>query len=153
MFVASAKSNANQTGETEKLICEISVLPKVNVVAGWIDASLIIKNVSEEPVRISSLYSGARHIWKGNYQESFSPDWWKTNRPKPERFAEKIVTLSPNETFTIPFKIHYEYNAEFFRGRPLTISSRYSISPTFAEQYGTWAGSIDAKPVTVNVIE
>ncbi|HMO79992.1 MAG TPA: hypothetical protein PKD24_04305 [Pyrinomonadaceae bacterium] len=153
MFVTSAKSNANQTSETEKLICEISLPSKVNVVGGWINGSLIIKNVSEESIRISALYSGSRHVWKGNYKENFSPDWWKTNMPEPEKFAEKIVTLSSNETFTIPFKIHYEYNAEFFRGQPLTISSGYRISQKFAEQYDTWTGSIEAKPVTVDAIE
>ena len=151
--VTSVEPNDSRTDEPQKLVCEISVAPEVKVIDGGIDAKLIIKNVSAEHVRISGLYSSSRHIWKGNYQENFSPDWWRSNKPKPEKFIEKILTLSPNQTLTIPFRIEYEHSAEFFRGQRLTISSRYSISKQFAELYGTWAGSIEAKPVTIDVVE
>ena len=44
-------------------------------------------------------------------------------------------------------------SVEFFRGLPLTISSGYSTGKEFAKQYNTWEGSIEAKPVSVTIVE
>jgi len=68
-------------------------------------------------------------------------------------FVEKIVTLNPKDTFTFEIKINYADNVEFWRGHPLTISSGYSTGEEFAKKYDTWSGAIEAKTVTVNVVE
>lgn len=148
---AAVKLKVREAGGVQELACEVSTPSEVRVVDGWIEASLVIRNVSEKPIRICTLSSGSRHIWKGNYKQVFNPGWWKSNRPKPESFADQIVTLNPDDTFTFPIKIHYD--AEFFRGQPLTISSGYSTDEGFAKQYDTWSGSIEAKPVTVRVVD
>ncbi|HKC86097.1 MAG TPA: hypothetical protein VKG02_09000 [Blastocatellia bacterium] len=137
----------------QELACEISVPSEAHVNNGWIDASLIVRNVSGNPVRICTLCSGSRHVWKGNYKETFRPDWWKSDSPSPEMFVEKIVTLNPKDTFTFEIKINYADNVEFWRGHPLTISSGYSTGEEFAKKYDTWSGAIEAKTVTVNVVE
>lgn len=147
------RSTADEVANAQDLTCEIAVPPEVHIIDGWIDASLIVRNVSAKPIRICTLVSGRRGVGKGSYTEIFSPDWWKSDRPRPANFAESLVTLYPDETFIFPIKIHYEYSVEFFRGLPLTISSGYRTGKEFAKQYDTWEGSIEAKPVSVTVVE
>jgi hypothetical protein len=148
-----AQSHETKSAKPEDLTCEISIPSEVKVVDGWVKADLVVKNVSDKPVRISTLVSGSRHVGKGSYRETFSPDWWKSDRPRSEEFFEKIAVLYPHDTFTFPIAIHYEYHVEFFRGVPLTIEAGYSTGKEFAGQYGVWQGDIHAKPVTVTVIE
>lgn len=146
-------SKSKQVEDIEKLTCEISIPTKVRVLKGWINAKLIIKNVSNEPIKVCALYSGAPQIWRGHYEETFRPDFWRSDRPRPTKFVEKIMSLAPDEEFIIPLRINYENHLEFFRGHPLTITAGYSIGNEFAEQYRTWTGRIQAKPVTIDVIE
>jgi len=156
-FTASAIAPSNLYGGkaegAQELACEISIPSEVYVNDGWIEGNFVVRNVSEHPVRICTFCSSSRSVWKGNYQEIFHPDWWKSDPPSPEMFVENILTLNPNDTFTFPFKVNYAYSAKFWRGRPLTISSGYSTGKEFAKKYDTWSGKIEAKPVTVNVVE
>ena len=154
LFVShNSQSQEPERAKAQDLISEISIPSQVHVVDGRIEGQLILKNVTDRPLRICTLVSGSRHIWSGNYSQTFSPDWWNSNRPKPEKFFAGIVVLYPNDTFTLPIKIPYEYNAEFFRGLPLTVSAGYSVGKDFAKQYDTWEGSTNAEPVTVTVLE
>ena len=88
---------------------------------------------------------------KTDYQEILRPDFWKSDRPGPEKFPEHMVPIEPGKSISIPLKIIY--HERILRGRPLTISVGYETELEFAMQYGTWSGSIHSKPVTVNVIE
>jgi hypothetical protein len=150
LVALSAHSPAGQDQKAQDLACEISVSSDVRAVNKFFDARMIVRNISQKPIRVSTLSPGSRHVWEGNYQLIHNPDMWATNRPKPEIFAAKILTLYPGDTFSYPIEIGYE--EKFFLERSLTISAGYTIPEDFALQYNTWSGYVKAEPVTVNVI-
>ena len=135
-----------------ELTCEISIPVQAPLVNGCVNGGLVIKNVSEQAIKICILVAGFRTVGKGSYSEVLCPDCWKSDSPRAEDFTKSMIVLNPKDTFTIPISIDYYSRIEYFGGRPLTISSGYSIRKQFAEEYGTWEGSIRAKPVTVTVL-
>jgi len=148
----ASSSAQNKPDERDKeLSCEFSLPSEVRAVDGYIDASLVITNISDHLVRICTLIGGWRSVGRTDYTEVLCPDFWKSDGPRPEEFPKHIVTIESGKSISIPFKIIY-YD-EILRGHPLTISVRYETGPAFAKRYGTWSGSIHSKPVTVNVIE
>src|SRR4030095_7309801 len=69
----------------------------------------------------------------------------------PEDFPRHIVSIEPGQSIALPLK--FRYYDELQRLKPLTISVGYETLPAFANRYETWTGSVQSKPVTVNVIE
>ena len=118
-----------------ELTCEISISPKLDANNGF-PASLIIKNVSQKPVRICTMCQGWRSEGAegiGTYEISFTPESWKSDSPSLEELSKHIVTLAPGETVSLPFTL---------RGAPyIKITAGYGVSKAFAEKLGIWHGS------------
>ena len=149
--VTSSYAQKKPADTDRELSGELSLPAEVRSVNGHFDASLVITNISDHLVRICTLTQGWRSVGKTDYREILRPDFWKSDRPRPEEFPKHIVTIEPGKSISIPLKITY-YD-EFLRGHPLTISVGYESQPEFGKRYGTWSGSINSKPVTVKVIE
>jgi len=149
--IASSSAQNKPTERDKELSCELSLPSEVRSVDGYIDVSLVITNISDHLVRICTLTQGWRSVGKTDYTEVLHPDFWKSDRPRPDEFPEHIVTIESGKSISIPLKIRY-YD-EIVRGHPLTISVGYEAESAFAKRFGTWSGSIHSKPVTVNVIE
>jgi len=147
--VFAQKLEAIPVNDNSELTFEIAVPLPARVIEGyWIEAHVILKNVSQKPVKICTLWSRAGHVWMDNYRVNFYPDDKWIDYP-PKNFAEKFIALAPDESFTFQTKIHYV--PEQVRNQHLTVSSDFYISKKFAKHYSTWSGLIKAKTVTINI--
>jgi hypothetical protein len=150
-LVTSSSAQNKSTERDRELVCELSLPSEVRSVDGYFNTNLVITNISDHLIRICTLTQGWRFVGRTDYTEVLRPDFWKSDRPKPEEFPDHVVAIEPGKSISIPLKIRY-YD-EIVRGHPLTISVGYETESEFAKRYGTWSGSIRSKPVMVNVIE
>lgn len=148
-FVTSGQLNSVNTRKTQKLSCEIP--DKLRIEYGRICLALVVINTGEDSVIISGLNVPSRYIRKDQYEITFSPDSWVSQKPRPEKFFEKLVILGPGERFSLPIDIPVERNPDFPSNGTLTVLGRYSISTEFSQLYSTWYGMIETKPVTIRV--
>src|SRR6266849_4859649 len=83
----ASSSAQNKPDERDKeLSCEFSLPSEVRAVDGYIDASLVITNISDHLVRICTLIGGWRSVGRTDYTEVLCPDFWKSDGPRPEEF-------------------------------------------------------------------
>ena len=151
LSVTSSSVQKKSTEKDEELSCELSLPSEARSVDGYLSVNFVITNISDHLVRLSDLTQGWRSVGRTDYEEVLRPDVWKSDRPRPEEFLRHIITIEPGKSASLPLKI--KYYDEFQWGVPLTISVGYETQPAFANRYGTWSGSIQSKPVTVNVVE
>jgi hypothetical protein len=81
---------------------------------------------------------------------SFSPDWWKSDRPSPEMSAKAVVALAPGKSVSLPFainRVHYKTKESF------ALTGSYGVAEKeFAEKHRLGLGRVEAPPVEVKVI-
>ena len=151
LAVTSSSARPSQTEKNKELSCELSLRSEVHAVDGYFDANLLMTNISDHLVRICTLTQEWRTVGRTDYRVVLRPDFWKSDSPRPQEFPRHIVSIEPGQSISLPLK--FRYYDELQRLRPLTISVGYETLPAFANRYGTWAGSVQSKPVTVNVVE
>src|SRR2546421_9011976 len=86
-----AQSSKAEVAVKQELTCEILIPTEAPLVDGYVNGGLLIKNVSEQAIKICILVAGFRGVGKGSYSEVFCPDCWKSDSPRPEDFAKSIV--------------------------------------------------------------
>jgi hypothetical protein len=84
------------------LTAKIVVKSKLPLETNELKWELVLTNEGKTPVRVCTLCGGAGGAWKGHYEQSFAPDFWKSDRPRDEEFANHIVTLKAGESVSLP---------------------------------------------------
>lgn len=104
---------------------------------------LVLTNRSKKPVRVCTLCGGMASGWKGHYEQSFAPDWWKSDRPRDTEFDKHIVSLKPGQSVSLRGGLMGN------RGEKFTIKASYRVGKEFAARHKVWAGKAVAAPAVI----
>ena len=108
------------------------------------EAELVLTNEGDKPLRVCTLFGS---FPAGPTKYEFRAGWFKSDRPTPEQFEKRIVTLQPGKSVSLPFTL-----GDVDRTKDAyTISAAYEVEEEFAKAHDAWKGRVEAKPVTVPV--
>ena len=130
-----------------RLSAEVVVLSDVPLRGGHLRAKLVVRNAGLVPVRIGTLVGQSGGGGDGWREQTFHPDWFKSDAPSSERSAAAVVTLKPGEEWSVPI----EYDGLRDTGGRIRIEAAFETGPGFATRHRTWAGRVEAKPDVVEV--
>ena len=157
VILAGVAATGGRADETPKpavggLSAKIVVTSKPLVRIEDVQAELLLTNESDKPLRICTLCGGLRSAWEGNYQETFCPDFFKSDRPTAEQSAGRVVTLQPGKSASLPISPINTYggNPREVDGK-LKVVAAYEVGDEFAKKFDTWAGRVEAEPVVIAV--
>jgi hypothetical protein len=129
------------------LTARIVVKSKLPLETNELKWELVLTNEGKTPIRVCTLCNGAGGGGKGTYDESFAPDFWKSDRPRDEEFGKHIVTLKAGQSVSLPASLGG------YRGEKYTISASYQVRKTFAARHKVWEGKVEAKPVVIRALK
>jgi RNA polymerase sigma factor (sigma-70 family) len=140
---------AEKPKEAGGLTGRIVVLSKLPLEGGELKAELVLTNAGPVPVTICTLSGGYRsgdgdRTW---FDDTFCPDFWKSDRPRAEEFAKHLVTLNPGQRHSFPILVRGVRGAE----GQFKLTASYETGEAFAKQYGTWTGHVKAGPIVIPV--
>src|SRR5262245_4267083 len=84
------------------LTAKVVVKSKLPLQTNKLDWELVLTNRGGKPVRVCTLCGGGGGGSRATYEQTFAPDWWKSDRPTAAQFEEKIVTLKPGQSVSLP---------------------------------------------------
>ncbi len=117
-----------------------------------VQASLVLTNEGDKPLRLCTLCGGMRSSWAGGYGETFQPDFFKSDPPRAEDSAGQIVTLRPGRSLSLPISPINTYGGSSHdNDGKLKITAAYEVGDEFAKKFDTWAGRAEAAPVVLAV--
>jgi hypothetical protein len=129
------------------LTAQIVVKSKLPLETSELEWELVLTNEGKSPVRICTLCNGCGGGWKGSYDQTFDPDFWKSGRPRDEEFGKHVVTLKAEESVSLRQLLGGD------RGEKYTITAAYQVGKKFAARHKVWEGKVEAKPVVIRAIK
>lgn len=131
----------------KQLTAKVVVKSKLPLEANELKWELVLTNVGGTTLRICTLCGGWASGWKGHYEETFAPDFWKSDRPADKEFDRHIVTLRAGQSVSLPARLGG------WRGEEYTITAAYQVGKDFAARHKVWEGKAEAKPVVIRAIK
>jgi hypothetical protein len=141
------------TNNSSGLTCEISVPALKPDSNRMLQAGLILKNNSSQPIRVCTFCAPFRDRWQADlgFDVILNPDTWFSDAPTLQQLADSIKALQPNESIELPFDIWTDTNST------MRIMAHYEVGKTNHyygvkfEKLDMWRGTIDAKPFTIKI--
>ncbi len=140
---ADADPEPPRKGLTARIVVK-SKLPLEGNELKW---ELVLTNEGGSPVRVCTLCNGAGGGWKGGYEQTFAPDFWKSDRPADAEFGKHVVTLKRGESVSLPASLGG------WRGEKYTISAGYRVGKEFAARHKVWEGEVKAEPFVIRAVK
>jgi hypothetical protein len=140
-------STSSQNSTSSGLTCEVSVPSLKRNSNGEVQAALILKNGSSQPIRICTLGNPLRGVGPAErFDVTFMSGWFFSDEPRREEFYKSVTTLKPTESLQLPFEIIAGTNTT------LNITAHFSSGTNFLPaDLDCWHGEIDAKPFTIKI--
>src|SRR5262245_43142310 len=95
-FARAADDDDPEPGR-KGLVARIVVKSKLPLEADRLEWELVLTNQGGKPVRVCTLCGGGGGSWEGHVEKHFTPDHWKSDRPRDEEFGKHIVTLKAGQ--------------------------------------------------------
>lgn len=140
---AKAADVTKTISEQNGLSCKIEIAESARPHNGQLDAKLILRNTSGNPVRVCTLCMGWRSVWKGSFDVRLDPEHWISDTPSLELSAKEVATIRPGDSTAIPFEIFWQNDTN------LQVTASYTVGREFAQKLGVWHGIVKAEPVTL----
>jgi hypothetical protein len=148
LVLAASQAGADDPEPPRKgLTAKIVVKSKLPLEGHELSWELVLTNEGKTPVRVCTLCGGSGGGTRATYDETFAPDWWKSDRPTPQQSAEKIVTLKSGESVSLPGVLGG------YQGEKYTISAADEVGKEFAARHKVWEGKVEAKPVVIRALK
>jgi hypothetical protein len=129
------------------LAARIVVKSKLPLETNELKWELVLTNEGKTPVRVCTLCGGSGGGSKGRYEQSFAPDFWKSDRPRDEEFDKHVVTLKAGQSVSLPGSLGG------YRGEKYTVTASYQVGKEFAARHKVWQGKAEAKPVVIRAVK
>jgi hypothetical protein len=146
--LSAAMQDATDPNKAE-LTCKIEIADDVSIVDGRIPVTLVITNVSDYNIMLSTMCGGGSGRWTGNFEINMKPDFWVSDQPRPDQIQAKIILMQPHDSFRMPMDVPWDLEWLDDDGS-LTVGASYSVGKKYGELYRVWHGYIKAEPVKIS---
>src|SRR3954447_9260163 len=120
--VAAPQARADDEPEPRAgLTAKVVVKSKLPLETNQLQWELVLTNRGGKPLKVCTLCGGWGSGGKAGYERTFAPDLWKSDRPSDAALAERVVTLKPGESVSLPGSLGG------WRGEKYTITASYRV--------------------------
>lgn len=129
------------------LTAKVVVKSKLPLETNQLKWELVLTNEGKTPIRVCTLCGGWGSGGRDSFEQSFAPDFWKSDRPPDAEFDKHVVTLKPGQSVSLPSALGG------WRGEKYTIKASYQVGKAFAAKHKVWQGKAEARPVEIRAIK